>query len=205
MWGHHDLMITGRGRMFPSGIGTGSVILQVLPLWYDHPFLKKSKPRNTSVPPKGCFFSVFVNCCRPWLVTRPWPSAWWMQRCTQTWACWCRWHPSSTAAYSFIKWFVSLLMHSEERAIWTSWVSELREKLSHFLIYRTRGREIKWSDIILYPRYLSRGWNWEHKCFYRLITKGNMRCFLSVRCMIRQENKIKMVSNCKRNNFYSSD
>lgn len=140
-------------------------------------FKKKTKPRNTSVPPKGCFFSVFVNCCRPWLVTRPWPSAWWMQRCTQTWACWCRWRPSSTAAYSFIKWFVSLLMHSEERAIWTSWVSELREKLSHFLIYRTRGREIKWSDIILYPRYLSQGWNWEHKCFYRLITKGNMRSF----------------------------
>lgn len=88
----------------------------------DHLFKKKQtnqpKLRNT----------VFLNCSRHWLVIRHWPFAWWMQRCTQTWVCSCLWRQLLIVAYSFIKWFVSLLMHSEERAIWTSWVSNLRKK-----------------------------------------------------------------------------
>lgn len=74
------------------------------------------------------FFTVFLNCSRRWLVIRHWPFAWWMQRCTQTWVCSCLWRQLLIVGYSFIKWFVSLLTHSEERAIWTSWVSNLRRK-----------------------------------------------------------------------------
>lgn len=92
-------------------------------------FKKKKKIRNTSSTFK-CFrpFFFFLNCCRHLLVIRHWHFDWWMQRCIQTWVCSRLLLQLLIVEYSFIKWFGSLLMHLEERAIWTSWVSNLRSK-----------------------------------------------------------------------------